>query len=161
MQAMGVADVQWALERMQLDIRIVEFETPTATSQQAAANIGCDLGQIVKSLGFVVNKTTPVLVLSSGDQTVDYRKLAAILQVGRKKVRMMNADQCLAILGYLPGSVPPIAHRTEGFAIFLDTTLRRYERVYAAGGAPNAIFPIKLSTLHKVTGATYGDVVKS
>ena len=161
MQAMGVADARNALAQLQLDICIIEFETATGTSQQAADNIGCELGQIVKSLGFVMNKTTPALVLTSGDQSVDERKLAAIFQVGRKKARLMNADQCLAVLGYLPGSVPPIAHRTDGFAKILDSKLQRYEVVYAAGGATNAIFPIKLSTLKKVTKATFADVVKS
>lgn len=92
MQAMGVADVQNALDQLQLDIRILEFESATATAQQAADNIGCELGQIVKSLGFILSKTRPVLVLASGDQSVDERKLGAMFRVGRKQVRMMNAE---------------------------------------------------------------------
>ena len=161
MQAMGVADVQNALDQLQLDIRILEFESATATAQQAADNIGCELGQIVKSLGFILSKTTPVLVLASGDQSVDERKLAALFGVGRKQVRMMNAEQCLTFLGYLPGGVPPIAHRRDEIRTFLDATLGRYETVYAAGGAANAIFPIDLAILQAVTHATFADVVKS
>ena len=161
MQAMGVADVQNALDQLGLQVKVIEFESPTATSQQAADNIGCELGQIVKSLGFILNKTTPVLVLASGDKSVDERKLAALFQVGRKKVRMMNAEQCLNILGYLPGGVPPIAHRTGKISTILDSSLGRFETVYAAGGAPNAIFPIELATLQMVTQARYADVVKS
>ena len=93
MQAMSVADVQNALDQLGLQVKVIEFESPTATSQQAADNIDCELGQIVKSLGFIFNKTTPVLVLASGDKSVDERKLAALFKVGRKKVRMMNAEQ--------------------------------------------------------------------
>ncbi len=161
MRAMGVHDVQAALDRLRLDIEIITFDRSTATSQQAADNVGCELGQIVKSLGYMINKTTPALVLTSGDQTVDDRKLAALYSVGRKRVRMMNAEQCLAILGYRPGGVPPIGHRSSGIDLYLDETLKRFETVYAAGGGASAIFPISLDLLREVTGATFADVVRS
>ena len=161
MQAMAVADVQAALDAQGLGIRIIEFDRPTATAQQAADSIGCQLGQIVKSLGFMLDKTKPALVLASGDQAVDLRKLAARFDVGRKKVRMMNAEQCLAVLGYAPGGVPPIAHRTGGIPVLLDAALERFDTVYAAGGAPNAIFPISLSTLKAVTRGDFADVARA
>lgn len=160
MQARGVADVQREFERLQLAVRIVEFDNSTATSQEAADNVGCELGQIVKSLGFMIQKERPVLVLTSGDQTVDDRKLAALFDVGRKKARMMNLDQCLSILGYTPGGVPPVGHRSDDVTVLLDEMLRRYGTVYAAGGAANAIFPIKLATLQRVTQGTYADIAR-
>lgn len=64
MQAMGIQDVQLALERLQLEIEIIEFDSSTASSQQAADMVGCELGQIVKSLGFLIEKTKPMLVLA-------------------------------------------------------------------------------------------------
>ena len=161
MQAMGVPELRAALDALRLDIEIMEFDSSTATSQQAADNVGCLLGQIVKSLGFMIDKKTPALILTSGDQTIDERKLAALFSVGRKKVRMMNAEQCLAVLGYAPGAVPPIGHRSSGFPVFLDDTLSRFETVYAAGGAANAIIPINLSTLQQITGGTFADVVRA
>ena len=161
MQAMGVPEVRAALTALRLDIEIIEFDASTATAQQAADNIGCQLGQIVKSLGFMIDKRKPALVLTSGDQTIDERKLAALFAVGRKKVRMMNPEQCLAVLGYAPGGVPPLGHRSAGIAVYLDRALRRYDMVYAAGGAANAIFPIRLATLQEVTGGEYADVVRA
>ena len=158
---MGVEQVQAALDQLPDGIRIIEFDSPTATSQQAADNVGCQLGQIVKSLGFMINGTTPVLVLTSGDQSIDERKLAALFGVGRKKVRMMNAEQCLAVLGYAPGGVPPIAHRSGGISVYLDNSLKRYETVYAAGGGGNAIFPVRLSILQEATRGTFADVVRA
>lgn len=152
--------VEEALTALELDIEITIFESSTATSQMAADNIGCELGQIVKSLGFMINKEKPVLVLASGDQTVDDRKMATLLEVGRKKVRMMTADQCIEILGYAPGGVPPIGHRQDGFDVYMDEMLKRYETVYAAGGSAQAIFPIQLETLQQVTHATFADVAK-
>ena len=161
MQAMGIRDVELALEQLRLEIEIIEFGTSTATSQQAADNVRCKLGQIVKSLGFLIEKTKPVLVLASGDQSVDDRKLASLLQVGRKKVRMMSPEQCLSILGYSLGGVPPLGHRSPDIRVIIDDCLRRYEKVYAAGGATNAIFPIELAVLQRVTRADFADIAKA
>lgn len=160
MQVLGVADVRSALRHMQLNIEVIEFDSSTATAQEAADSIGCELGQIVKSLGFMISKATPTLVLSSGDQSIDERKLAALFAVGRKKVRMMTAEQCISLLGYPPGGVPPVGHRSGGLAVYLDQSLQRFEIVYAAGGAANAIFPIRLETLQRVTGGVFADLVK-
>ncbi|MDE2856721.1 MAG: YbaK/EbsC family protein [Chloroflexota bacterium] len=161
MQAMGLKDVQLALERLELEIEIMAFDSSTATSQQAADSARCELGQIVKSLGFLIEKSKPVLVLASGDQSVDDRKLAPLFQVGRKKVRMMNPEQCLSILGYAPGGVPPLGHRQPDIPVILDDNLRRYDIVYAAGGAANAIFPIELAVLRAVTQAVFADIAKA
>lgn len=158
---MGVEQVQAALDRLQLGIQIVVFGSSTATSKQAAEIVGCQLGQIVKCLGYMINMTTPVLILASGDQSIDERKLAALYGVGRKKARMMTAAQCITVLGYAPGGVPPIAHRTNDLTIILDESLQRFETVYAAGGAANAIFPVTASTLEEVTGGSFADLVKN
>ena len=157
---LGVVQVQAALDQMRLGIRVIEFDGSTATSREAADNVGCQLGQIVKSLGFMIDRTRPALVLTSGDQTIDERKLAALYGVGRKKARMMNAGQCLALLGYAPGGVPPIGLRSAGLAVHLDETLKRFETVYAAGGAANAIFPIQLSLLQQVTRGQFADLAR-
>lgn len=158
---LGVEQVQAALDRLGLGIKVIEFGGSAATSLQAADSVGCQLGQIVKSLGYMINKTVPALILASGDHSIDERKLGALFGVGRKKARMMNARQCITLLGYAPGGVPPIAHRAEGLAIYLDETLQRFETVYAAGGAANALFPLRLSILQAVTGGLYADLVRA
>lgn len=159
METLTPAQVQAALDDWNLDIQIRFYDTTTATSQQAADNIGCELGQIVKSLAFIVDEQ-PIIVLTSGDQRVDDKKLAAIYSVGRKKVKAANAEQCVAIYGYPPGSVPPLAHRTAGLPVYIDDSLQRFDQLYAAGGAHNAIFPITLEQLKQITGGQTADVVK-
>ncbi len=159
MQPLSPADVQTALDELGTGITIRFFEHSTATSQMAADNIGCTLGQIVKSLAFVVDGQ-PILVLASGDQRVDDRKIAAIYHVGRKKVRIATPEECLDIYGYAPGGVPPVAHRTAGLPTLIDDSLRRYEVVYAAGGAHNAIFPLTPPQLEAITGGQWVDVVR-
>lgn len=159
MQPFTPQDVQAALTQHGLQTTIRFFETTTATSQQAADNIGCALGQIVKSLCFIVDDK-PILVLASGDQRVDDRKLADHYGVGRKKVKVATADECIAVYGYAPGGVPPIGHRTPDLLTLIDDSLTRFEMLYAAGGAHNAIFPITLAQLIGATGGVVMDVKK-
>lgn len=157
MDSLTSQHVQAALDTLKLNIDIRFFDNSTATSQMAADNIGCELGQIVKSLAFIIDDK-PILVLASGDQRVDDKKLAAMFNVGRKKVRVATAEQCIEIYGYAPGGVPPLAHRTPDLPKYIDESLKRYELLYAAGGAHNAIFPITLEQLVNVTGGTFADV---
>lgn len=159
MDTLTPADVQAALDALELGVQIRFFENSTATSQQAADNIGCELGQIIKSLAFMID-SKPIIILASGDQRVDDKKLAALFAVGRKKIKAASAEQCITIYGYAPGGVPPLAHRTPGLPIYIDESLRRYPQLYAAGGAHNAIFPIRLDQLAQVTGGEFADVVK-
>ncbi|MCS7072538.1 MAG: YbaK/EbsC family protein [Anaerolinea sp.] len=163
MEALTSEHVHAALRALGLDVNIMHFETSTATSQQAADNIGCQLGQIVKSLCFVVEMasgTRPVLALTSGDQRVDERKLAAFYNVSRKRVRAATADECVTIWGYAPGSVPPVGHRVADMDRYIDASLMRFDQLYAAGGAHNAIFPITLEQLQRITGAQVVDFVR-
>ncbi len=161
MQTRGATHVQAALDALDLGITVIRFDSPTATASQASANAGCELGQIVKSLGFLINRSMPALALASGDQSIDERKLAAIYGVGRKKARLMTAAQCLEVLGYAPGSVPPIALREENVPVHLDESLRRYETVYASGGAANALFPISLAKLVELTRGKFADLART
>ncbi len=163
MDAFTPAHVQAALDALIPGTRMMQFETPTATSQQAADNIGCQLGQIVKSLCFVVEingSEQPILVLASGDQRVDDRKIADHFGVGRKRVRIATPDECVAVYGYAPGGVPPVGHRTPGLPTLIDSTLGRWEMLYAAGGAHNAIFPVTLGDLQRATGGAMMDVIR-
>ena len=159
MEPLTTRDVQDALAAHGFDIAIRLFEETTATSQQAADNIGCSLGQIVKSIAFLV-EGQPVLVLTSGDQRVDDRKIAAIYAVNRKKVSIATPDEMVSIYGYAPGSMPPLAHRTAGIHVYIDESLQRFDMLYAAGGAHNAIFAVTLDQLLKMSGGKLTDVIR-
>jgi len=159
MQPMTPDDVQTVLDSFSFDIKIIFFDSTTATSQQAADNIGCEVAQIVKSICFFAGEQ-PVIVLTSGAQRVDDKKIAALQGVGRKQVRAAKPEECVDIFGYAPGSVPPFPHRTTGIITYIDQTLQNYPVLYAAGGAHNAIFPVTLAQLISVTGGTITDVIK-
>lgn len=116
MEALTPDYVQAALDAFHLGITIRLCPHSTATAPLAAEAIGCEVGQIAKSLCFVVHDR-PILVMASGDQRVDDRKLAALLGVTRKAVAFATPDQCVEHFGYAPGSVPPVGHRQKPHAV--------------------------------------------
>lgn len=160
MEALTPDYVQAALDRYNADIQLMHLDASTASSQEAAEAVGCELGQIAKSLCYLVDGE-PVLVVASGDQRIDDRKLAALYDVSRKRVQMAPAEICLTVYGYLPGAVPPLGHRTEGIPVYLDTQLSRYNQLYAAAGATNAVFPCTLDQLLAFTAGKLVDLARN
>lgn len=152
-------DVQQALFTFDPHIKIITFEESTATSELAAAAIGCTVSQIAKSICLMV-EDKPVVAITSGDQRVDDRKIAAHFGVGRKKVRMATAEECVTYFGYVPGGVPPVAHRDPNIIKLLDATLQQHETLYPAAGSANNMFAITPARLAELTGGVYVDFVK-
>ena len=152
-------DVQHALFNFDPHIKIITFAESTATSELAAAAIGCTVSQIAKSICLMVDDK-PVVAITSGDQRVDDRKIAAYFQVGRKRVRMATADECVDLFGYAPGGVPPIGHRDPTMTKLLDATLQHHETIYPAAGSANNVFAITPARLAELTGGLYIDFVK-
>lgn len=160
MQVLAPEHIQTVLDSFNLGLKLIKYEQPTPTSELAAAAIGCEVAQIAKSICFIVNEE-PILVVASGTNTVDDRKLSSILEVGRKKVKLAKPEQCIEIFGYAPGGVPPVGHRTEDIRIFLDSDLQQYERIWAAGGTANINFGLSPDQLGQITQGTWADVVKN
>lgn len=157
MEEFSAQHVERALATLAPEVTIRFFDDSTATSQMAADNIGCELGQIAKSIVFWVEER-PVVVVISGDQRVDDRKLAALYGVSRKKVRSASAEDCIAMTGYAPGGVPPIAHRRDDITVYIDESLARYDTIYAAAGAHNAIMPMAFTRLVEASRGIRADL---
>lgn len=141
--------VQAALDAMDLNIHVVEFNSSTATASEAAEAAGSELGAIVKSLLFMIDER-PTLVLVAGDRKADAKQLAARFGVSKKKVKLADSETVLRVTGYEIGGVPPVGHPIQ-LPTLIDVSLERYETVWAAAGAHNAVFPIAYSTLIKIT----------
>ena len=149
----SVLRVVEALRAAGVQAEVTEFAESTHTATEAAAALGATVGQIVKSLVFLAGET-PVLALVSGANRVDTDKLAAALGA---PIRRADADAVRAATGFAIGGVPPIGHATR-LRTVLDADLLRYERVWAAAGTPNAVFPITPDELVHVTGASSLDL---
>ncbi len=139
-----------------LDIRVQELAESTRTAQMAADAVGTALGSIVKSLVFITDDDRTVLALVAGDQRADADKLAKA--VGVNKVRMANGDQVRERTSYAIGGVPPVGHPTL-LDTYVDDTLLRFEQLWAAAGAPNALFRIDTKTLINLTQGRVQDII--
>src|SRR4051812_14678682 len=133
-----------------VDVAPVRFPEGTKTAADAAAAIGVDVGQIVKSLIFAVDGEV-VLAYVSGANQLDERKLAAA--AGGVKAGRVDADVVREATGYPIGGVPPFGHATE-LRVFVDPDLLAWPRVWAAAGTWNDVFPIPPDRLVEVSGGT-------
>lgn len=131
-----------------------EFPQGTRTAADAAAAIGCDVAQIVKSLVFDADGE-PVLVLTSGANRVDEHRVAANL--GVVALGKADAARVREATGYAIGGTPPFGH-DRTLRIVCDVDLTRHEVVWAAAGTPSTVFPIDPALLCEVTGATVIEV---
>jgi prolyl-tRNA editing enzyme YbaK/EbsC (Cys-tRNA(Pro) deacylase) len=119
-------------------IDVHRFPEGTRTAGDAARAVGCELGQIVKSLVFVADGE-PFLALTSGPNRADTGRLAALL--GAAGVRRAGADEVRAATGFAIGRTPPFGHPGK-LRVLVDRDLLGFEVVWAAAGAPDAVFPL-------------------
>ncbi len=140
-----------------LDIQIHELPDSTRTAQLAANAVGCELGQIIKSLVFILDERDTVLALVAGDRRADPFKISRLLQAST--IRIANANEVRARTGFAIGGVAPVAH-TGGHirAKLFDQSLLRFDTVWAAAGTPHSVFPISRQTLQELTGAHLADI---
>ena len=138
------------------EFQVLEFETSTRTSEDAAAAVGCTVPEIAKSLIFRAADGRPVLVIASGANRVDEKKVRALLG---QKIDRADADFVRTATGYAIGGVPPVGHATPP-TVLIDRDLLRLTAVWAAGGTPNAVFRIAPADLVRLTQARVADVAK-
>ncbi len=138
---------------------VIELPVPTPTVQAAAQAVGTTSERIVKSLLFVV-RGQPLLAIANGPAHMDKRPLAAHFSVGRKQVRLADAESVLTLTGYSIGAMPPFGHR-QPLPTFMDPGLFAFDEVYAGGGAIDALLRISPQEMLRVTGAHVLDLTRS
>ncbi|MFI2783386.1 YbaK/EbsC family protein [Streptomyces sp. ALB3] len=143
-----------ALRELGLDVEVRRFPDATRTAAEAAAAIGCALGQIVKSLIFEADGV-PVLVLVDGASRVDVELVRR--ELGAGKVERARADLVRETTGYAIGGVPPFGHRTKT-RVLADRGLLGHAEVWAAAGHPHAVFRLAPTVLVELAGGTLVDV---
>jgi prolyl-tRNA editing enzyme YbaK/EbsC (Cys-tRNA(Pro) deacylase) len=128
---------------------IREFSATTRTSADAAAAIGCSVGQIAKSLVFrAVGANRAVLVIASGVNRVDEKLLAAALG---DRIAKADATFVRDKTGFAIGGVAPVGH-SEKPIVFIDQDLLQYAVIWAAAGTPNSVFRLTPQELGAMTG---------
>ena len=154
--------VQETLQAWGHHARIAVFDQSTRTSAEAAATVGCTVGQIAKSLVFRTKPgNRPVLVIASGNNRVDEKKVAALLAewTDGGRIARADADFVRTKTGFAIGGVPPVGH-AEPPLVAIDEDLLGFETVWAAAGTPNAVFELRPADLVTLTGGRVGPVAK-
>lgn len=139
-----------------LDPDIHHWPEGTRTARDAAAAVGCEVGQIVKSLVFVADGQA-VVVLTSGSNRVDTAKVAANLGAG--EVRKADAEEARAATGFTIGGTPPLGYPAP-LRVLVDPDLLAYEVVWAAAGTPDTTFPVDPHTLREASDGQVSDVAE-
>jgi prolyl-tRNA editing enzyme YbaK/EbsC (Cys-tRNA(Pro) deacylase) len=141
--------VQQALQALGLDLQVVELPGSTRTAVEAAQAVGCQVGQIVKSLVFKGKRSQrPILVVASGQNRVDERLVEALIGEPLGKA---DADFVRQHTGFVIGGVPPVGH-TQPLETYIDEDLLQYDEIWAAAGTPHAVFRLTPDDLVKMTG---------
>jgi prolyl-tRNA editing enzyme YbaK/EbsC (Cys-tRNA(Pro) deacylase) len=140
--------VQRALQGFDLSLQVVELPASTRTAVEAARAIGCEIGQIVKSLVFRTTATgKPVLVLASGVNRVSEVRLGPVFG---ESLKMADAEFVRQYTGFAIGGVPPVGF-SQPIETIIDQDLLQYAEIWAAAGTPHAVFCLSPTSLTQIT----------
>ena len=150
-----------AASRKGVSLEVRVFDESTHTAAEAAAAVGAEIGQIVKSLVFVNpgedGALEPILCLVSGPNRVDLARLAAV--TGARDVRRATAREANELSGFTIGGIPPIGH-ARPMRVIMDPDLGRFPSVWAAAGTATAVFPVPPGTLRSISNATVAPIAE-
>lgn len=151
----SVQRVEQALAALGIETSIVEFAASTRTAVEAAREIGCDVAQIAKSIVLRgLEDDSCILVIASGASRVDEKKVAALIgqAVGKADAAFVRARTGFAI-----GGVAPVGHAGP-VTVLVDESLWSLDPIWAAAGAPNAVFCLSADDLHRIPDIRVEDV---
>ena len=134
------------LKKYELDKKIMEFTTSSATVQEAAKALNCTEGEIAKTLSFLIDEQ-PILIVVAGDTKIDNSKYKGEFH---KKAKMIPFDKVENMIGHKVGGVCPFGIK-EGVEVYLDVSLKKYETIYPAAGSSNSAVKLTIKELEQVS----------
>ena len=153
---MAIDRVRDYFRKRNMEDRILEFDTSSATVALAAQAVGCAPARIAKTLSFLVNGS-PVLIVTAGDAKIDNPKFKAAFQT---KAKMLAAADVVPLIGHDVGGVCPFAVNA-GVTVYLDVSLKRFQTVFPACGSANSAIELTLPELETTSASiAWVDVCK-
>ena len=146
---MAFENVKQYFEKLGMGERVMELTKSSATVEEAADAIGCEAGQIAKTMSFLLNDK-PILIVMAGDSKADNKKYKNVFH---QKAKMIPGDMVEALIGHTPGGVCPFAVNPD-VTVYLDVSLKRFERVYPAAGSSHSAVDLSLKELETCSGFT-------
>lgn len=148
--------VRRALEDAGAPREIRTFETAVPSASAAAEQLGCEVGAIANSLVFTAGDGV-VLVLASGAHRVDVGRVAAHLDVAKRRVKRADPETVERATGQRVGGVAPVGHPAP-MTCLVDVALAAHPTVWAGAGDEFSMFPTTAAELVDLTGGTLLEV---
>lgn len=145
---MSFENVKKYFEEIEMDSKIIELKDSSATVEQAANALGCKPEHIAKTMSFKT-KEGPILIVCAGDAKIDNKKYKSVF--GQKE-KMIPANEVEELIGHLPGGVCPFAIK-ENVKVYLDVSLKRFEKVYPAAGNGHSAIELTIKELETISKA--------
>ena len=152
----SVKRVSKVLSDFDSNLKVEVLNSSARTAVDAAKSLNCEVGAIVKSLLFKADNSF-VLCLVSGDKKCSLNKLKKITQ--KNDLCMASPEQVKTQTGYTIGGVSPVGLLND-IEIFMDNSLERFNKLYAAAGHPNCIFKINFVDLQKITLGSISEIIE-
>ena len=151
-----VKRVKKILNDFNSNLNVIVLSNSARTAIDAASSLNCEVGAIIKSLLFKSEKGF-FLCLVAGDRKASLNKLKKFLNL--KDLSMAAAEDVKNITGFTIGGVSPIGHVSK-IDILIDSSLKRYNSLFAAAGHPNCVFKINFDDLQKITDGSIKDIIE-
>ena len=151
-----VQRVKKKLEEFDPKQEVIVLDSTARTAMEAASSLGCEVGAIVKSLLFKTEQNY-TLCLVAGDKKASLNKIKKISKI--KNASMASADDVKSVTGFTIGGVSPIGH-LNSIKILIDSSLKRFDYLFAAAGHPNCVFKITFKDLSIITKGSIEELVE-
>lgn len=143
---MAIDKVRNYLKQFNLDNKILEFNTSSATVELAAKTLNCEPGRIAKTKSFLVNDK-PILIVLAGDIKIDNSKYKAEFNTKAKMISYENVEN---VIGHAAGGVCPFGIN-DGIEVYLDESLKKYETIFPACGSSNSAIELTIKQLEETS----------
>ena len=151
-----VKRVERHLKEFDQTLGVIVLENSARTAQDAATALDCNVGAIVKSLLFKTEDAF-ILCLVAGDKRCSLSKIKKIKN--KKDISMASPENVKTQTGYTIGGVSPVGHLNK-IEIFIDNSLERFIKLFAAAGHPNCVFKINFKDIQKITNGKVEDIIE-
>lgn len=141
---MSIIRVKEYLTQFGVQGRVLEFDVSSATVSLAAEALGCQEARIAKTISFLIDGKA-ILIVAAGDTKIDNAKYKARFGA---KAKMLTSDEVKPMTGFAVGGVCPFAV-SDGVAIYLDESLRRFTTVFPACGSSNSAIELTIAQLEE------------
>ncbi len=131
-----------------IQAEVISFAQSTHSVAEAAAAVGADPEDFVKSICMVTMGGKLVVAIVKGEHRASTSRVGKALGIPRPRVA--ETDEILELTGYPVGGTPAFGYKAT---YLMDPKVLEKEKVYSGGGSGNALTYISTEEIRRVNGA--------